>query len=174
MINQIKQNIYQITFKEFGSCVYLIKSKNNILIDTSSKQNREELIKELKKLNITPKEIDTVLLTHAHFDHIENIELFQNAKIYGSLKDFNCEGIISLKKLNLKYIKVIQTPGHTKGSVCFLDKNNKILFSGDTLFNNGYIGRTDFPNSSKKQMEKSLEKLKKINYRILCPGHLIY
>ena len=49
-------------------------------------------------------------------------------------------------------------------------KKEKILFSGDCLFENG-IGRYDLPNSVPEEMEKSLDKLKKINYKTLAPGH---
>ena len=50
MINKIKNNIYCFTFNSLGSCVYLIKNKDtNILIDTSSKENKQELIEKLNQ-----------------------------------------------------------------------------------------------------------------------------
>ncbi|MDO8622673.1 MAG: MBL fold metallo-hydrolase [archaeon] len=196
MIKEIKDNIWQLYFVSFGSCVYVIKLKDkNILIDTSSKMNKSELINDLKKLNIIPSEINIILLTHGHFDHIENIELFENAETYGSKEDFrNCEKIkdikkfvndsseflddpkfrkstkkfMDIKKQPIKEVKVIETPGHTHGCVCLLYKD--VLFSGDTLFHKS-VGRTDFPNSSVKLLENSLEKLEEVNYKILCPGH---
>ena len=67
-------------------------------------------------------------------------------------------------------LKIIKTPGHTKGSICLYYQKEKILFSGDTLFYNGF-GRIDFPFSDPGKMEESLEKLKKIKYKILAPGH---
>jgi glyoxylase-like metal-dependent hydrolase (beta-lactamase superfamily II) len=63
-------------------------------------------------------------------------------------------------------IKVITTPGHTPGSVCYLIDGR--LFSGDTLFRNS-IGRVDLPGGSWPQMEKSLSKL-----RMLPPETLVY
>ena len=59
-------------------------------------------------------------------------------------------------KLNDKEIKVIHTPGHTKGSVCYLIDNK--LFSGDTLFKES-CGRCDLPSGSEVDMAKSLIKL---------------
>lgn len=169
MIKKIKPKIWQITCKKFGSHVYLLKIKNkNILIDTDTINNRNELIKELKKLKTNPEDIDILILTHHHYDHIENIPIFKNAKIYGSPKDFG-KSVINIKKLKIPEIKIIKTPGHSKGGICIL--YDDVLFSGDTLFHRGLIGRTDLPGSDKKQMEKSLEKIKKINYKILCPGH---
>ena len=78
--------------------------------------------------------------------------------------------IESIRKVKFKAIKIVQTPGHTRGSLCFYIPKEKILFSGDTLFDNG-IGRTDLPTSQSKKMQSSLNKLKKLNYKILCAGH---
>lgn len=196
MIKKIKENIWQITFNLFGSCVYIMKNEGRIIvIDTGARWNREELEEDLEKLKINPAEVDVVLLTHNHFDHTGNINLFENAKVYGSYADFDCKGlngpfmkkfkeikeakpdkskkkIIPLSELKIEGIKTIKTPGHTEGSVCYYMPKEKILFSGDTIFHNGGIGRTDFPNSSREKMEDSLKELEKIDYEILCPGHV--
>lgn len=174
MITQINSNIWQFAFEQFGSCVYLIKlNEKNILIDTSTLQNRKELVKNLKELKLVPESINFVFLTHGHFDHVENLDIFTNAEFYGDKKDFrNCEKIKNIKKQPFKEIKIIETPGHTFGSICLYMSKEKILFSGDTLFHNGGIGRTDFPNSSPKDMESSLELLENLEIKHLCPGHL--
>ena len=89
MIKKLKENVWKLYFHEFGSCAYLIKLKNkNIIIDTSTKENKEPLIEDLKKLNLNPDEINIVILTHSHYDHVGNINLFKNAKIYASKKEF--------------------------------------------------------------------------------------
>ena len=160
MISQITQNIFRLYFNTFGSNVYVLKLDNNILIDTSSKDNKKELLQNLKELNLTPEDIDIILLTHTHWDHNGNIDLFPNARVY--TKD-------NINNLNIPDIKTIKTPGHTKDSICFL--YNDILFSGDTIFHKDGIGRTDFPESQPEKMQESLNKLKKIKYNILCPGH---
>ena len=82
-------------------------------------------------------------------------------------------------------LKVIQTSGHTRGSVCYLVNKENALFSGDTLFKDG-IGRTDLPTGSIKEknfkdvidtdkikeMRKSLEKLSKLDPNLVVyPGH---
>ena len=78
----MKPNIWQLYFQRFGSCVYVIRmGYHNILVDTSSKENQEELLHELKKLKIEPRDVHYVLLTHKHFDHIGNLDLFPNARI---------------------------------------------------------------------------------------------
>lgn len=165
MIKIIKLNIFQLYFQEFGSCVYLLKikvknKKQNILIDTSSKESEQELLDDLKQLKIKPEQINLILLTHSHWDHNGNIRLFPNAKVYS---------YDNIEQIPLKEIKVIKTPGHTKDSLAFLYQD--ILFSGDTLFHEG-IGRTDFKESEPEKMQESLNKLKSLNYKILCPGHI--
>lgn len=163
MINKVRENIWQICFtKSFGSCVYIIRlNKKIIIIDTGSKENKNELLEDLHKLHISPDEIKIVILTHNHWDHIENKDLFSNAKVY------NNKNISALK---INELKIIKTPGHTQEDICIIYQD--VLFSGDTIFNNGSIGRTDFPESSHEKMQKSLEKIKKIDYSILCPGHI--
>jgi hydroxyacylglutathione hydrolase len=68
-------------------------------------------------------------------------------------------------------LKIIETPGHTRGSICIWYEKEKILFSGDTLFHNNLVGRTDLPTSSPADLKKSLDKLQSYKYAILCPGH---
>ncbi len=164
MIRQIKNNIWQLNFREFGSCVYILDVGKIILIDTSSKEAREELIKDLKELEIETNEIEAIILTHNHWDHNGNIDLFPEAKLYSAHN-------IKELRLAFPYFKVIETPGHTRDSICLL--YGDILFSGDTIFHNGNIGRTDLPESNPKKMQESIEKIKKIPYKILCPGHLV-
>ena len=52
----------------------------------------------------------------------------------------------------------LHTPGHTKGSCCYYLKDERVLFSGDTLFC-GSVGRTDFPGGSSREIRESLHKL---------------
>jgi len=159
--NKISDNVFQIYFKKFGSCVYVVKQdRDNILIDTSSEENGQELLNELEKLKINPRDVHFLLITHKHPDHIGNNYLFPNAGIYSE------ENINQLVLLNMRPIKV---PGHTKDSLAFMYK--EILFSGDTLFHVG-IGRTDLKESVPEKMEESVNKLKHLPYNILAPGHI--
>lgn len=169
MISKINPNVWQFRFKRFGSCVYLIRIKNkNILVDTSSLWNKKALLEDLNELKISPEDVDIIILTHNHYDHLGGIVLFPNAKVYGSKKDFG-KNILNPKRLKIGGLKIIETPGHSKGGICILYK--KILFSGDTLFHRNTLGRTDLPGSSEEDMQKSLKKLSKIKYKTLCPGH---
>jgi|APSaa5957512535_1039671.scaffolds.fasta_scaffold61884_1 hydroxyacylglutathione hydrolase len=169
MIRKIDKNVHQISFQNFGSYVYLIQLENkNILIDTSSPENSEELISHLHELNLSPTIINIVILTHHHWDHTGGIDLFPNAKFYASPKDFG-ENFHDIHTLKIPELKIINTPGHSKGGICILHKD--ILFSGDTLFHQGTIGRTDLPGGSMSEMKRSLEKISKLKFKTLLPGH---
>lgn len=69
-------------------------------------------------------------------------------------------------------IEVLHTPGHTEGGVCFLNREEKILFSGDTLFNRG-VGRTDLPDGDGEKLFTSIrEKLYPLPDDLtVYPGH---
>lgn len=70
-----------------------------------------------------------------------------------------------------EYLEVIHTPGHTVGCICLYERNSKTLFTGDTVFSEGGIGRTDFRISAPEKMTESIEKLTKLDVEYLCPGH---
>ena len=139
--------------------------------------------------------IEWVLLTHAHFDHIggvaelqragaqvvlhrddlgivssfKNLAFYAGVKVEKFIPDVTVSGGETLDVAGVK-VKVIHTPGHTAGGVCYVADD--IIFTGDTLFELSY-GRTDFPTGSFKELKNSvLNKLFVLpgDYRLL-PGH---
>jgi len=188
-IKKITDNIWRLKVDiSTSSNVYLIKKPEPTLIDLGNRLNIDLTIKLLGLLKYQPEDIKKIIFTHLHYDHIGEPSKFKNAKFYASKEE-----IISFKfspkkttiknwdeiyKIQLTVLKeeiddldVIETPGHTRGSICLLHKKDKVLFSGDTLFKGGGIGRTDLPTSMPKKMKESLLKLAEIEYDILCPGH---
>ena len=182
---EIKKDVYKISW---DGNVYLILKPVVMLIDTGRKSEREDIKEEIERI-IPLNKIKIVLLTHLHYDHSGNIDLFENAELYASkeeIEDFKKTpiffGHLSSKKLKNKLknfpkeiqgLEVIKVPGHTRGSVAFVDKRRKFLFSGDTLFDRA-IGRTDLPNSVPSEMKNSLKKLNDLIEKFdlkLCAGH---
>ena len=181
-MEKITDNISKLNV---DSNIYLIKNINTI-IDTGPPDYKDTVKKELSKV-IDLKNIKKVILTHLHYDHLGNFDLFPNAEFFASeqeIKDFkNSKEAATLnpelaeaftKQLkplkDFNGFKILKTPGHTRGSICIYYAKEKILFTGDTLFNNGF-GRTDLPTSDPDKMEATLKFVKNIDYKILCPGH---
>ncbi len=142
-----------------------------------------------------------VLLTHAHFDHIRGLNKFlkhfsYEIPVYLNQADSSLLTDSSLNesryhqediKINIDpvfvqdeeelvfkkdiKVKVITTPFHTEGSVCYLFDDDNALFSGDTLFK-GSIGRSDMSTSDPSKISSSLTKLLKLrNTLVVYPGH---
>ena len=68
-------------------------------------------------------------------------------------------------------LQVLSTPGHTPGSICLLDTENSIIFTGDTLFA-GSVGRTDFVRGDAAAMRQTCKRLAGLNPALsVLPGH---
>ncbi len=128
--------------------------------------------------------IKGIIETHLHADHVSGAKLLSEvtkSEYYISNEDVNEKiNFISLYDnviINLREnkIKIIETPGHTDGSVCLL-VNDKYLFTGDTLFIDG-VGRPDLGGDENKTKEnasllfQSLNKIKKLKKVIVLPAH---
>lgn len=183
MIKEIAPKVWKLNV---DSNVYFLDLKEKVVIDTGPRAYRAIVEEELSKI-VDLKKVDRVIFTHLHYDHTGNFELFPNAKFYASQKEIELlkknkvNAVLDplfASKFNIRLnplkdflgLKVIETPGHTEGSVSLYYEKEGVLFSGDTLFFNGF-GRIDFPFSDPARMEESLEKLQKIKYKILAPGH---
>ena len=142
---------------------------------------------EIEKILIIAKKhglnVKHILITHSHYDHIDSIKEITDittATVYvhkGDSEEIKNKGIEKIKIVNegdeinigKVKIKVLHTPGHTPGSICYLV--DKKLVTGDTLFVEN-IGRTDLPGGSARIMAQSLKRLKKLDEKIeVYPGH---
>ncbi|MCR5312975.1 MAG: MBL fold metallo-hydrolase [Bacteroidaceae bacterium] len=176
------------------------ETKETVIIDCGCfSENEWAPIKRYIKEN--DLKVVHLLNTHLHFDHAlgipfaykeyglkpeantadlsiyngiaEQIEMFIGAKIafpqMPSLEKNLRDGEI-ITFGNHKFM-VIQTPGHTPGSICFYCENEAVLFSGDTLFQ-GSIGRTDLEGGNSHDMMNSLTRLKELPKETnVYPGH---
>ena len=155
---------------------YIINNVSSKTVGVVDPSEAKPIISFLEKENI---KLNYILNTHHHFDHIGgNIELKKkyNAKVVGFINDrHRIPGIdITVKnneewKFGNSVIKILHIPGHTLGHICFFLKNEKIAFTGDTLFSLG-CGRIF--EGSHEQMLSSLNKIKNFpkNTKIYC-GH---
>ena len=183
-------------FSEFAENSYLLVSDsgNGVLIDAP--YGAYSILNRIKDEGITLK---MLLLTHGHCDHIAsaaNIQAQTHCSVYiheGDLKKlsdnvqnltryFNLppidpvENSISLKdgdtvELDEMKFRVLHTPGHSSGSVCYIIGND--MYCGDTLFK-GSVGRVDMTDGNPRVMQRTLDMLKgfetDIDYNLFC-GH---
>ena len=144
------------------------------------------------------RRLGAILLTHGHFDHMlgaqplsrmtgasvyihpEDAELLCNPGINAydpgcatmpNPETFDAEALgEEIEVCGIRF-KVLHTPGHTKGSVCFYDVENGLLFSGDTMFCAGF-GRIDMYGGSAREMRNSLRALYALPDEVrVFPGH---
>ena len=177
-------NIHTMPLGLYQTNTYIVSQEGSnkcIIIDPGY-----EATTILNRTALLGLEIQAILLTHAHFDHlgaVRQIAADTDCDVYVDEKELSlpptmtdgpiyytnvypAEGMLTLADLD---VKILRTPGHTPGSVCLLVGD--AMFSGDTLFA-GSMGRCDFPGSSIFDMRKSLKKLYNLagDYRVF-PGH---
>lgn len=158
------------------STVTLIKTQNkNIIVDTGSSEDKNELIKNLENEGLDPYNIDIVIITHLHCDHTGNNNLFLKAKFIAHEKEKPSEKYIQIHgNYNvLNGIKIFETPGHSFGSISVAIKSNKnYVIAGDALpIKDNYLKWVPPGiNIGEKIAIKSMEKIIEIA-DIVIPGH---
>lgn len=187
------KKIIRLTVGPLQENCYIVYNKENecVIIDPGYESQR--IIDTIEKEELKPLYI---LLTHGHIDHIGAVKDLKDkygisvyihnkdkdmlekpnknsASLYGMSVNGAKADYFVKEGNDIKFsddsFKVIETPGHTGGGVCY--KLDNILFSGDTLFL-GSIGRYDFPESSGLDLMNSLKKLTLLDKdTIVLPGH---
>ena len=195
---EIQQGIYLLKGEGKGSQNYLIRaSYRNVLIDSGLDQNFFYLQEQLLGLGLKIRDIDVVINTHEHLDHIGSNRYFQESSLIAAHR-FAATKITledhyvtlyrsgdrnevplrvhlwlenrSLFDLGSHTLEVIHTPGHTSGSVCIYEFKTKVLFSGDTVFAGGtlsYIAES----GSVGDYVNSIMRLEARKISKIFPGH---
>jgi glyoxylase-like metal-dependent hydrolase (beta-lactamase superfamily II) len=173
----------------YDSNAYLIDAKRKTLVDAG--------IDGARVLKGLPEDLDLIVLTHCHYDHVaavpeiaratgarvaiheQDVPFLKSDRITGAAMfgkrfpglaiDLVLKGgdVIDLGDVKLE---VIHTPGHTPGSICLYEPKSKAMFTGDTVFEGGSFGRTDI-GGNPEHMINSLELLAGYDVSALYPGH---
>ncbi len=175
--------IITLTLGLYQTNCYILPGENNLAIVIDPGYSPEKILRELENRGLI---CAAILLTHGHFDHVGAVRTLAaetDCPVYICEKDLSLPPVMTAGKLYYTHtyrggdeitiaalnFSVMETPGHTPGSVClrFEDK----LFTGDTLFA-GSCGRVDFPGSSPSDMKKSLAELAALAEDLeIYPGH---
>jgi glyoxylase-like metal-dependent hydrolase (beta-lactamase superfamily II) len=188
--------VHKVSGAAFDGNVYLVMDEKPILVDAGMMAG--PILKNIKKF-IDPTKIEMIVLTHCHHDHsgaAPALKEATGAKLLLSEKEVGCVGddlasvaylfgqqapeykvdeilkegmVLDIGKWKLE---VMETPGHSLGSLCLYEKNEKALFSGDTVFPDGNIGRTDMLGVNTAELVRSIERLAKLDVKTMYPGHM--
>jgi len=174
---------------------YFIDGPTRVLIDPGHRALFEHVQVGLGQRGLQVGDIDLVICTHAHPDHIEAVQLFREqtslfalhpdewqwAATFGKQMSaafgidvesfrpdiFLKEGELALDDLELK---VLHTPGHSPGSISLYWPSRRALFTGDLVFKEG-VGRTDLPGGEAAVLKESIKRLAQLDVEWLLPGH---
>ncbi|HDN98128.1 MAG TPA: MBL fold metallo-hydrolase [bacterium] len=197
-MERIRENLYLLFKGNEKNCnVFALKGKDTVLIDCGIPEFYKEIIGNMEFFNLPYPSF--ILITHCHFDHSLSAYIFEKngSKIIAHEKTAEAlekntymvwpENVSAVKRtkvemkikgdtsLNIGGIKIdfIHTPGHTSGSSSFLAYLNgeKYLFTGDLILEGGKVGWKGSIGFDLEKLKESLEKIKKIDFDLLLPGH---
>lgn len=188
--------IKSFTFGPFQTNTYVVSNEHEILLidpACSNDYERQQLLNYLSPFNLQL----SIIATHGHLDHLWGAKwatekwgvpvlihetdipmvkaMQQQYDMFGiraTAETFPMEKIpILYSQFSILNSQLIETPGHTPGSICLYWQKEKVLISGDTLFCMGY-GRTDLPGGNTGQLIDSLERLFLLPPDVkVYPGH---
>ncbi len=190
----------RFAFNPFQVNTYILSDESGecVIIDAGMQDNQEEntIVDYMESNGLKPV---MLLLTHAHIDHIlgnsfvsdryklslsahkDCVPFLENAIAYASTFGLSLDQVKEIDEyidesepvlFGNSELKVLHTPGHANGSVCFYSANDNFVISGDVLFNQS-IGRTDLPTGDYDVLKKSIwEKLFTLpDETVTYPGH---
>ncbi|NBH71319.1 MBL fold metallo-hydrolase [Clostridiaceae bacterium] len=178
------------------NCYLMFHNKTRQAVVVDPADNGAYVLNKCRELEVTPT---AILLTHGHFDHIMAVEDICRAfpcQVYAGREEnlllqdpsMNLSGSMGTEQIGIEADvlvrdgevlsligfewKVLETPGHTAGSVCYYLESEKVLISGDTLFADS-LGRTDLPTGDSRAIVRSItEKLLTLpEDTMVYPGH---
>jgi len=194
---ELAPGIYQLRGEKPGSHVYLIKGDTkNVLIDTGVAGKFPVLKRRLTELGLRVRDVNLIILTHEHYDHIGATAFFHRTAVVGAHRlaanklELQDEFVTLLNRdqpskpfwvdvwledgsiidLGNYELQVIHTPGHTSGCVCLYEPRAGLLFTGDTVFAGGTLSEIAVGGNVSDYVN-SVRRLSNLKTKQLFPGH---
>ena len=195
---KIAEDLYFYPWESYtqnNSNSIMISGSVKTLIDPGHKQLFDQLADQLREDGVPPENIDMVIHTHCHPDHMEAGEILGG---YGAKQALHPDDEEYFRKIGPEFYKamglempnitvdvglvegdlnlgditlqVYHTPGHSPGSICLYWPELRVLIAGDLIFAQG-VGRTDFPGGSGQQLKESIIKMSSLDIEAILPGH---
>ena len=172
---------------------FFIDGDKKILIDPGHDHLLEHVRDHLGALSLSLEDVDVIIITHGHPDHLEGVRSFRGSSTLIAIHELELEfvkneashyvesmGLIDFEPdILLKAgeliigdirLQIIHTPGHSPGSFCLYWPDRKALFTGDVVFNQG-VGRTDLPGGDGQALKESIRTISQFDVEYLLPGH---
>ena len=166
------------------------------MVDAGHGQDWDQVLRNIATV-IEPSRVRRVVVTHEHLDHVNGLPRWRalgaslvaprgvadkllaghdpTSAMFGA--DIPCLDVDQVVsdgdhiELGGEDFAVLETPGHSPGSACYWHEGSGVLFAGDTLFDQGGIGRFDFPDGDLALLAESVHKLGALPVRVLHSGH---
>ena len=196
---KVREQIYAYIWRDYrdNNCnSYIIESgETRCMIDSGHKAFLPQLFQQMAADEMQPEDITSVILSHGHPDHMEGgFELQKRgarlgisrkeeaylleagphfARMFGlQLPELAFDFLLQEGELKLgsETFQVLETPGHSPGSICLFRNKGRILFSGDLIFAQG-VGRTDFPGGDGNLLKDSIRRCRHLKPAALLSGH---
>lgn len=156
-------------FNPYRECTYVVQYGQDIFIVDPGMYTAKEVERLMSYLHDNQLSPTMYLITHSHPDHICGVEALISH--YPDIREVSYQTSVVNNQLSVCGCQVIPTPGHKEDSVCYYFAEEKILFTGDTLFQES-IGRTDLPGGDMSELIRSLKKLSELpDDTQVYPGH---
>lgn len=194
-VSEEAPGVYQIRGARLSSNAYLLKGKMvTALVDPGGEAGIPALLDGLRQIGLNPQDIQLVINTHEHFDHVGGNRAFGGSTLFAAhysaaRKITESDRFVTMLeqagepwRINFLFrdgaeldlggltLQVIHTPGHTSGSVSLYEPSQRLLFSGDTLFAGGVLSYIAESGSFGDYIA-SIQRLATLRLSKCLPGH---